>query len=421
MLAGKRRFVLLAVLWSLVFLVLGGGLNIALTSMKAGPARAATPRPSIAVATVKAQRQVFVEHLVGYGRARPTTISDVAAGVAGDVTWRSPQLEAGSFVVQGAELVRIDDRDLKTAEQAARARLEQARLIVKQKEISKRLLSQREEIAVSELQISEQSYARHEKLHQEGRLSEYDFEQIRFEHKRRRRALLEVGQQKELADPELQQAVAEVAAAEAALSDAETNLERAVVQAPFSGFIDERMVHLGGRVSVGTQLFRMIDVSQIEVPIALPAAQYRVVQPGSPAQIRSAEGGPVLWKGQVARISPTIDDEDRTFFAYLAISSSQQRPVVPSGAFVTAEIDGTKHEDVIVVPRTAVVGDRVYVATRLDQKTGVAEIEGRTPVIRRRLTDMVLLESGVDPNERMVVSNVEKIAHGSRGVVILNP
>ena len=88
---------------------------------------------------------------------------------------------------------------------------------------------------------------------------------------------------------------------------------------------------------------------------------------------------------------------------------------------MTAEIDGTKHEDVIVVPRTAVVGDRVYVATRLDQKTGVAEIEGRTPVIRRRLTDMVLLESGVDPNERMVVSNVEKIAHGSRVVVILNP
>ena len=96
----------------------------------------------------------------------------------------------------------------------------------------------------------------------------------------RRRALLELEQREELAQPEIERSQAEVDAAEAALEEAQTNLARAAVVAPYAGFIDERMVQLGSRVSVGTQLFRIVDTSRIEVPIALPAAHYAMVKPG---------------------------------------------------------------------------------------------------------------------------------------------
>lgn len=413
----KRRFFFIAGLLSVLIVVLGGILNVALTNMKAAPAQAAPRAPGTAVTTVIAQKQNYSELLVGYGRARPLTITDVSASVAGDVVWRSPQLEAGNYV-QAEELVRIDNRDLTTAVATAKARLAQANFMLRQNKISLRKLGELKNISEQELTTSQRSHERREELRLSAAISDEDYDMSLLQYAQRRRALLELQQQEELAQPEIERAQAEVDAAEAALDQAQTNLERAVVVAPYSGFIDERMVHLGTRVSVGTQLFRIVDTSQIEVPIALPAAQYTMVKSGSQAVVRLTEDGPVVWRGEVARISPMIDDQDRTFFAYLSIAGSQGRSAVPAGAFVVAEIHGARHNDVIVVPRTALVEGVLYVATTADGATGEAVIERRSPKIRRSLTNEVLLDSGVEPGERIVVTNVEKVAHGSRVVVI---
>ena len=131
-----------------------------------------------------------------------------------------------------------------------------------------------------------------------------------------------------------------------------------------------------------------------------------------------AEDGPIVWRGEVARIAPQIDDQDRTFFAYLSIVGAEGGPPVPAGAFVVAEIAGETHEGVIVVPRSALVGGVLYVAVPEDTASGDSIVERRLPAIRRLLTNEVLLDGGVEPGERIVVTNVEKVAHGSRVVVI---
>lgn len=415
--AAKRRFVLISALWTIGIALSGGAINVALTKMKAAPAVGKPRVPSTAVTTLVAQPQTYQERLVGYGKARPLTITEVSAGVPGDVTWRSPKLERGTLVNSDEELVRIDDRDLKTAVATATARLAQAKQTARQHEISLEKLTSLEKIAAVELQTSERSHKRLKEL-MGSAISDEEFDASLLQLAQSQRALLELQRQAELASPELERAQAEVLAAEASLEQANINLLRAVVRAPYSGYIEDRMVQLGARVAQGTQLFRIVDTSRIEVPIALPASEYAVVKPGSAAVVRLAEGGPVVWKGKVDRVSPMIDDVDRTFFAFLSVAGSEDRPAVPAGAFVVAEIDGTSHEDVIVVPRTAVVGDRVYVAGDGDGTEGTSIIEGRTPGIHKVLTDVVLLDSGVKTGERIVVTNVEKIGDGSRVSVI---
>ena len=413
----KRRFVFIATLLSVLIVALGGVLNRALTHMKTAPAQAGPRPPGTAVTTVVAQRQAYREQLVGYGRARPLTISDVSAGVAGDVVWRSGELEPGNYVQARAQLVRIDDRDLKSAVAAAKARLAQANFMRRQNEISLRRLGELKEVSEQELKTSQRSHERREELKRTSAVSDEDFDQSLLQYALRRRALLELEQREELAQPDIERAQAEVDAAQAALEQAQTNLERAVVVAPYAGFIEERMVQMGARVSVGTQLFRIVDTSRIEIPIALPAAHYWTVKPGSPAVVRSSEDGPVIWSGKVARVSPQIDDQDRTFFAYLDIAGAQTGPPVPAGAFVVAEIAGEEHETVIVVPRTALVEGVLYVAVPTDAN-GESVIERRRPTIRRALTNDVLLDGGIKPGEKIVVTNVEKVAHGSRVVVV---
>ena len=418
MLSAKSSFVLKAIVATTVITIAGGLLNRALTNMKAAPVQAAARIPSTAVTTVIATRQDFCERLVGYGRARPVTISDVSAGVAGDVVWHSPQLEPGNFVEVGTELVRIDDRDHAPAVSAARARLTQAKFVLQQNEISLGKLSELKQISAQELVTSERSHERREELYRSSAISNEDFDVSLLQHAQRQRALLQLEQQEQMAEPEIERSKAEVIAAEASLAQAQADLDRTIVRAPYSGFIDERMAQLGARVAPGTELFRMVDTSRIEVPIALPASQYSAVHAGTPAFVRLGQAGPVLWEGNVARVSPRIDDQERTFFAYLSIETKVGEPSVPAGAFVVAEIDAATHENVIVVPRTALVGEEMYVAEVVDEETSAATIEARTPTIVRLLTSVALLADGVEAGERIVVTNVEKIGHGSAVVIV---
>ena len=124
--ASRNRFVVLSIVLSVLIVVIAGVLNVALTGMKSSPSEAAQRTPSTAVTTIEAVRTDYREQLVGYGRAQPLNISDVSASVSGDVVWRSPKLEPGTYVAANVELLRIDDRDLKTAMATARARLAQA-------------------------------------------------------------------------------------------------------------------------------------------------------------------------------------------------------------------------------------------------------------------------------------------------------
>ena len=204
-----------------------------------------------------------------------------------------------------------------------------------------------------------------------------------------------------------------------ALQQANADLERAVVHAPYDGFIGERSVQLGARVAPGTVLFQLIDTSTIEVPVALPASQYAHVKVGASAALRLDEDGEIVWRGKVARISPIINDRNRTFFAYLVISN-ETKNLIAAGAFVVAEVQAAEHPDVYVAPRTALVGDDLYVAVKSadSEGEGIFDVQRRTPVIRKRLTAIALIEAGIAPNEQIIVTNVEKVADGSKVTVV---
>jgi RND family efflux transporter MFP subunit len=421
--SSKRRFVLISGLLSVLIAVSGGVLNVALTNMKTPPAQADQRPPSTAVTTLIANRQPYCEQVIGYGKARPLTITEVSASVTGDVVWRAPELEAGTSVQAGDVLVRIDDRDLKIAVASATARWTQAKFALHQHEISLGKFDALQKIAEVELQTSTRSHDRLRELKRGSAISEEEFDASLLQLAQRQRALLELQHQAERAQPEVERAEAEVAATAATLEQTQIDLDRSSVRAPYSGFIEERTVQLGARVSPGALLFRIIDTSRIEIPVALPASEYSVVKPGSAAVVRLTEGGPVVWRGAVSRVSPMIDDRNRTFFAFLLVPAAESEPVVPAGAFVVAEIEATQHESVFVIPRTALVGDRIYVASPAGDASEVdtnevAVIEARIPKVRRLLTDIALLDGGVEPGERIVITNVEKIGDKSRVVVI---
>jgi hypothetical protein len=110
------------------------------------------------------------------------------------------------------------------------------------------------------------------------------------------------------------------------------------------------------------------------------------------------------WTTTVARLAPTVRTDDRTFIVYL---ESTGEDAVPPGALVTARIAGRRFEQVFAVPRTAFVQGRIFIA-----KDGRAQ--ARRPRIVKELPAMILCDQGIEEGEKIILTNLEQVADGSR-------
>lgn len=390
-------------------------------SMRKESARADGGALAPLVRTVTAARVDYTEQLSGFGRARPMRSATVVAEVEGVVRAIDPRLEAGKLILPGEAggdasvlpvLVEIDDRDLD--DRLARANADVTGAEAELTRLGTRLGSLREQLAVTEreLEAAERELARIEPLVPETiTRSALDAQQIQVALRERAKITL---------DAEIRDNADAVAVAEArlvslrrAVALAERQKQRAKVRAPFAGRIEVRHVERGERVKPGDPLFTIVDLSKIEVPVALPAGRYQEVAVGAPATLRHPATTETLWEGRVARIAPAIETERRIFFAYLVIEGTPGSNPVTPGAHLAASVAGRRHEGVIPIPRRAFLGDVLFVAVPGPQE-GTATIVERTPVVTRYLAGHGLVREGIEAGERVLVTNLESVAGGSQ-------
>jgi RND family efflux transporter MFP subunit len=409
------RRAIVSVILIVLFLALGAAALFALISLKEKPDRVADVPPRTAVRVVVAEKGPYREILEGYGSARAIRASEVAAEVSGTVRWLSPTLEAGAVVTAGDELVRLDPRDFRERVSSAEARAKQAAAAVKRLRVDIDSLERRLAMAREDLDAASRELDRVRGLVEDGVETKSAQDRQLSARSAKERIVAELEWREAAARNDLIGAEAEVEAASAALAQAKNDLARTTVAAPYSGRIEARSASLGARVGPGTPLFRMVDLSRVEVPVALGASRYGEVAVGARAAIRLTEGGPVVWRGPVARVSPSVNSLDRTFLAYLEVSGDAADAPVPPGAFVLAEIEGLLHEGVIALPRAAFVEEVVYVADPADGEAVIREVR---PEVFRTLPNVALVTGGVEPGDRVVVTSLEQIAAGSRVILV---
>lgn len=383
------------------------------------------------VRVVTAERIDYTEQLRGFGRARPMRSATVVAEVEGIVRSIDPRLEAGKLIEADAKgtngqdaptlpvLVVIDDRDLDD-------RLERARADVLASEadltrLGTQLGSLRERLAVTEreLKAAERELERIIPLVPKTLTrSALDAQQIQVA--LRERAKLQLLS-------EIRQNADAVAASEARLTSlrrgvalAERAKSRAKVRAPFAGRIEIRHVEVGERVKAGDPLFTIVDLSRMEVPVALPAGRYDEVVVGAPATLRLPEHEDTLWEGTVARKAPAIETERRVFFVYLVVEGRPGANVVTPGAHLVSTVSGREHKSVIPIPRRAFLSERVFVAVP-GETDGQGTITERLPKVSRYLMGYGLVEDGLEAGELVLVTNLESVAEGSTVRVATEP
>ena len=375
-----------------------------LAAMRKQPGRAEAETRAIAVRVQKMERTTYKETLVGYGRARALRQTSVAAEVTGVVRWLSPRLEAGADLAKGEELVRLDDRDLKAALSSREARLRKTAAEERRLRTEKSTQETIRDITAEELETARRELARVKDLETRNAAtrSEIDAQLLRVT--LRRTAVRQQEGRISSLEAQRERVKAERAEVEASIRDASLQLGRSVIRAPYASRVTERNVRLGSRVAPGTVLFEIVDLSRIEIPVALAASRYHDVAIGATASVRLGDN--TSWEGKVARVAPTVNTTDRTFFAYLVVEDAAGA-AVPPGAFVTARIAGRRFDNVFALPRTAFVGDEIFVV-----RDNVAHAV--TPAVRFTLPHVLLADGGLEAGAEVVVTNLEEIVDGSR-------
>lgn len=205
-------------------------------------------------------------------------------------------------------------------------------------------------------------------------------------------------------------AAAQMAAAEAALSEIRTRLGQTVVRAPVSGLVASRRVVQGQIVAPGTELFRIVRDGRLELNAEIAETQLAQVRAGMPATILSDQLGAV--RGAVRIVTAQVDVQKRVGVARIALSSPGGfRP----GMFARGVID-VGAQPAVTAPSEAVV--------YRDDKPGVfllgpqSVVRFRSIMIGSRTRDVVEVAQGLAAGETIVVKGAGFLADGDRVRVV---
>ena len=221
-------------------------------------------------------------------------------------------------------------------------------------------------------------------------------------------------------EPQLAAAKAKLAADKANLKKAILDLERTKLKAPFDGRVSQENVDTGQYVRPGQSLATLYSTDEAEIVLPLEDEDlfwFRVPGftsgsgPGSSARVIARIAGQELsWKGEVVRAEGRLDERTRMINVVVRVDKPYAtKPPLPVGLFVTVVIDGRKLPNAAEIPRSGLrQGGIVWTVT---EKT---RLRFKKVEIARFKGDNVIIKSGLDANETVVVSPLKVVTDGMK-------
>lgn len=197
--------------------------------------------------------------------------------------------------------------------------------------------------------------------------------------------------------------VASFKLAEAQARMMKISLDDAVIRAPFSGTVAKRLVQPGETVSGDSEVAMLVDLKQMLLEAALPAAEIPSVHIGQKAHFKVGGFGERQFTGEVQRINPVTTDGSRSIMIYIAVANEDR--ALKGGMFAQGELTLESTRSVLSVPQSAVRDEAgvTYVYTLADGKIDRKEVKLGARV---RDNPFVEVRSGLAQGERVIVTDI---------------
>ena len=193
-------------------------------------------------------------------------------------------------------------------------------------------------------------------------------------------------------------AKAKVEAAEAALAAQQVRKGNTQVLAPDDGVISARAATVGGVVSAGTELFKMIRQGRLEWRAEVTSAELGRIAVGTPVTVISASGAQV--PGKVRTVAPTVDPQTRNALVYVDIPNVLQNTGIKAGMFARGDFLLGRNSATTVPQASIVPRDGFNYLMLLQPDNRVAQLKIETG---RRVGDRVEITTKMPADAKVVV------------------
>ena len=362
--------------WTAPIIVIAGGALVArqLIAQRQAPPKIEPPPRVLPVDVITVDQRDNPASLQVFGSVRPLRTLVLRPTVGGPIQEIHPELLEGGLIGEGETILRVDRRDYLLALDVARSNLVAAQ-------------------ADLDIELGSAAVAAREWKLLEGSIEVTD-----------------AGRKLALREPYLARRRSEVESARTRVAQAELDLERTEIKAPFNALVLSETAEVGGQAVVGAELARMVDRSRFAVEVSVPAERLALLQrEGATARILLPNGeregtlervlGEVDAEGRMARLQVTINDPLGSTAP--GGTPQQHAPAVLLGAYAEVLLPCRPIEGSISVPRAALrEGDSVWVADAND------ELQIRQVAVVMRRPDDVLVVAGLKAGERVITSAV---------------
>ena len=255
---------------------------------------------AIPVSASPVTRDTFVVTVSAAGQAQAMARTLLAAEVEGPVT--EVYVEEGDRVRQGQVLARIDPERYAFELEKARAALERA-----------------------EAQFAEYTLFD----------DEIEDEELRAERRRMARARSGLSE------------------AEVTVREAELNVERATIRAPFAGSIANMAIVPGERVQQRDSIAEVVDLAQVRIEVQALETEVPFLQEGRQARVTLSAFPDTAFLGRVASINPVVDPRTRTSRVTVVLPNADG--AVKPGMYARVRIAARLYANRVMVPRSSIL------------------------------------------------------------------
>lgn len=305
----------------------------------------------------------------------PLQETQIIAEVSGYIT--KIHVADGASVAKGQPLYEIDRVRYQAAVDQAKANLE---------------------IAKANLQRVEKDLTRYQTLAEQDAIAKQTLDY----------AITDVNNQK-----------AQIQATEAALTTAQTNLERSIIRAPFSGAIGISQVRSGAMVNAGTTLLNTIssiDPIAVEFQISeKEIAEYAAYQSGKSSTditVSLPSNETYAHNGKISTMDRAVDPTTGRLTVRATFRNPQNE--LRAGMNLTMNVKSTSTTEQLIIPFKAVQDQlgvyNVYVVNDSSQA------EFRPVQLGLKLDDKVVVNEGLEIGDRIVVDGIINVRNGAKVV-----
>lgn len=343
-----------------------------------------TKKTAMLVDVVRVERGTFTPTVVATGNVQAAKDVILSPQVGGEVISISENFTPGAFVKKGEILLQINPADYRNTLMLRKSDLELAR----------------SNLAI---EMGRQDVARK------------DFELIGQEMSAENRALV-------LRKPQLESARASIDAAQAAVNQAQLNLRRTTIRAPFDAHVISRGANTGSQVTPGMEIGRIVGMDEYWIVANVPMDKVNWLTfsdqqngAGSHVQVFSKSWSEGQHRdGKLFRLVGALDEQTRLARVLISVSDPLARttgmdsvPPLMIGAFVETHIRTRQVLDVVRLNRDYLrQAQTVWVME--EGKLQIREVEiafqdARYAYIRKGLTD----------NDKVITTDLSTVVEGA--------